>query len=149
MVEREGGFDLDSSDSSSRLSHTHTSANGHISELNLKTLFHTLFVLSQACCQQEYWRRSPLIGAFGLGLVDFPRCWCWCPWCWCAVLSSSCNTGHHQRGVGGDPTRFSSDTIPSNSNHPVPERLLIHSDVVIAFQISYQSFASLPPTSTI
>ena len=49
-----------------------------------------------------------------------------------------------RRGWRGDPTRFSSDTIPSNSNHPVPVRLLIHSVVVIAFQISYQRFASPP-----
>ena len=149
QVGGEGGFGLDSSDSSSRLSHTHTHQPTVTFLSSISKVCSILFsLLSQACCQQEYWRRSPLIGAFGLGPVDFPRCWCWWPWCWCAVLSSSCNTGHHQRGVGGDPTRFYSDTIPSNSNHPVPVRLLFHF-VVIAFQISYQRFASRPPICTI
>ena len=149
MVEREGGFDLDSSDSSSRLSHTHTHQPTVTFLSSILNFCSTLFfavsgmlsarVLTKITSDRSFWSWSSRFPQMlvPLVLVRGP------------LLLLQYWASPARRGWRGDPTRFYSDTIPSNSNYPVPVRLLIHSVVVIAFQISYQRFASLPPTRTI
>ena len=144
---REGGFDLDSSDSSSRLSHTHTHQPTVIFLSSILKLCSTLFlavsgmlsakILTNITSDRSYWSWSSRFPQM-LVLVPLVRG----PLLLLQYWASPARRGRR------DPTRFSSDTIPSNSNHPVPVRLLFHF-VVIAFQISYQRFASRPPTRTI
>ena len=146
---REGGFDLDSSDSSSRLSHTHSHQPTVTFLSSILKLCSTLFlavsgmlsakILTNITSDRSYWswssRFPQMLVLVALVLVRGP------------LLLLQYWASPARRGRR-DPTRFYSDTIPSNSNHPVHVRLLIHF-VVIAFQISYQSYASRPPTRTI
>ena len=145
---REGGFDLDSSDSSSRLSHTHTHQPTVTFLSSILKLCSTLFlavsgmlsakILTNITSDRSYWswssRFPQMLVLVALVLVRGPH-----------LLQYWASPARRGRR---DPTRFSSDTIPSNSNHPVHVRLLFHF-VVIAFQISYQRFASRPPICTI
>ena len=144
---REGGFGLDSSDSSSRLSHTHTHQPTVIFLSSILKLCSTLFlavsgmlsarILTKITSDRSFWSWSSRFPQMLVPLVLVRG-----PLLLLQYWASPARRGRR------DPTRFSSDTIPSNSNHPVPVRLLFHF-VVIAFQISYQRFASRPPICTI
>ena len=144
---REGGFDLDSSDSSSRLSHTHSHQPTVTFLSSILKLCSTLFlavsgmlsakILTNITSDRSYWSWSSRFPQMLVPLVLVRG-----PHLLLQYWASPARRGRR------DPTRFSSDTIPSNSNHPVHVRLLIHF-VVIAFQISYQRFASRPPICTI
>ena len=144
---REGGFGLDSSDSSSRLSHTHSHQPTVTFLSSILKLCSTLFlavsgmlsvrILTKITSDRSFWSWSSRFPQMLVPLVLVRG-----PLLLLQYWASPARRGRR------DPTRFSSDTIPSNSNHPVPVRLLFHF-VVIAFQISYQRFASRPPICTI